>query len=71
MVKADIRIMDSFSAHGDRNEMYDFIANQSKIRKLFLVHGEVDSQQAFKDLLQKNGYDNVEIPKLGDSFQLT
>jgi metallo-beta-lactamase family protein len=28
MVNADIEIMDSFSAHGDQKEMYDFIINQ-------------------------------------------
>ena len=44
-VRADIEIMDSFSAHGDREEMKDFIENQkSGLKKLFLVHGEYDTQ---------------------------
>ena len=72
VVNIDIEIMDSFSAHADRNEIMDFMSNQKgKMKKLFLVHGEIDSQQAFKDLLHKNGYQNVEIPSLGDNYQLT
>ena len=71
MVRADIRVMDSFSAHGDRNEMYDFISNQSKIKKLFLVHGELDRQEKFRTFLNEKGFDDVEIPAEGDVFELT
>ncbi|MEM9821219.1 MAG: MBL fold metallo-hydrolase [Bacteroidota bacterium] len=71
VVDMDIEIMDSFSAHADRNEMVDFFVNQKKgFKKLFLVHGEIDSQEAFKSMLHKNGFEQVEIPKLGDTFQL-
>jgi metallo-beta-lactamase family protein len=70
-VKAEVAIMDSFSAHGDRNELLDFIGNQKKTaKKVFLVHGEGESQTAFKQLLQQNGFRQVEIPALGDEFQL-
>lgn len=69
-VRMEIEIMDSFSAHADRNEMIDFIKNQKKLKKLFLVHGEKASQEKFKDTLKENGFPNVEIPKLGQSFEL-
>jgi len=66
MVKADIEIMNSFSAHADRNEMLQFIDNQKKgLKKLFLVHGEKDRQEKFKTLLNENGFKKVIIPKLG------
>ena len=70
MVKADIRIMDSFSAHGDRNEMYDFIENQKSVKKLFLVHGELERQEKFKSFLMEKGFSNIEIPAEGDEFDL-
>lgn len=71
-VRMDIEIMDSFSAHADRNEMLDFIDNQKgKVKKLFLVHGEKDRQEKFKDLLHKNGFPDVEIPTLGEEFDLS
>ncbi len=70
MVKADIRIMDSFSAHGDRNEMYDFIENQKSVKKLFLVHGELERQEKFKSFLMEKGFSDIEIPAEGDEFDL-
>ena len=62
--------MDSFSAHGDRNEMYDFIANQKDVKKLFLVHGELERQEKFKTFLMERGFKDIEIPAEGDSFSL-
>lgn len=70
MVKADVRIMDSFSAHGDRSEMYDFISNQKSLKKLFLVHGELDRQEKFKTYLNEKGFANIEIPAEGDEYDL-
>jgi len=71
-VKAEIEIMDSFSAHADRNEILDFIHNQKAgLKRLFLVHGEIDRQEEFKSLLGEHGFPNVEIPKLGEEFELS
>ena len=70
-VRAKVKMMDSFSAHGDKFEMYDFIKNQrSHLRKLFLVHGEYDVQVEFRTFLQDYGFSDVEIPDLGDEFEL-
>lgn len=71
MVKAEVRVMDSFSAHGDRNEMYDFIENQKSVKKLFLVHGELERQEKFKSFLMEKGFKDIEIPAEGDEFELT
>ena len=71
IVRAEIEIMDSFSAHADRNEMVAFIENQkSSLKKLFLVHGELERQQKFTALLNQNGFPDVEIPKLGQEFEI-
>lgn len=70
-VRMDIEIMDSFSAHADRGEMLDFLDNQKgQLKKLFLVHGEIERQTKFKELLQQNSFKQVEIPSLGTSFEL-
>lgn len=70
-VKADVEVMDSFSAHGDRKEMKDFIENQKpKLKKLFLVHGEYDTQQAWRSFLMEDGFNHIEIPAKGDIIQL-
>jgi len=71
MVKAEIESMDSFSAHADRGEMYQFIENQKpRLKKLFLVHGEIDRQESFKAYLNERGIENVEIPDLADAYDL-
>ena len=63
--------MDSFSSHGDRNEMENFISNhKEKAENLFLVHGNYDAQESYKNFLEKKGYKNINIPKLGDEFIL-
>ncbi|MEN0004392.1 MAG: MBL fold metallo-hydrolase [Bacteroidota bacterium] len=70
-VRADIEIMDSFSAHADRNEMVDYLDNQKRTAKgIFLVHGEIDRQEKFKILLARNDFPKVVIPQLGESFEL-
>lgn len=65
-VKARIEIMSSFSAHGDQQEMIDFLANQDteKLKKIYLVHGEPNRQEVFKDKLKSIGFKDVVIPKL-------
>ncbi|MFK7809511.1 MAG: MBL fold metallo-hydrolase RNA specificity domain-containing protein [Saprospiraceae bacterium] len=71
-VNMDVEIMDSFSAHADRDEIMDFIANQKKsVKKIFLVHGEIDRQKALKEHIESNGFkEKVEIPKLAQEFEL-
>ena len=71
VVRADIVIMDSSSAHGDKNEMYDFIANQKvRTKRLSLVHGELDTQTNFKYFLKDKGFGEIEIPAPGHEFQI-
>jgi metallo-beta-lactamase family protein len=68
-VRAKIETMNSFSAHGDRNEMLSNIKNQQpSLKKLFLVHGEYPTQQEFAEFLGHNGFGNVEIPSENEEF---
>ncbi len=71
-VRADIEIMDSFSAHADYKEMMHHLSCQdtSKVKKLFLVHGEIDTQLVFKNRLNSMGFHDIQIPAQGESFDL-
>ena len=70
-VRARIEVMDSFSAHGDKNEMLAFLSNQRKTAKeVFLVHGNYPTQKSFKNMLQGAGFKEVIIPKLGQKVHL-
>ncbi len=66
-VKAKVEMMDSFSAHGDREEMKDFLQNQKKkVKTIFLVHGDYKTQKVWKTTLKEDGFTNVDIPELGN-----
>ncbi|MGL4629864.1 MAG: MBL fold metallo-hydrolase RNA specificity domain-containing protein [Leadbetterella sp.] len=71
-VNAEVVVMDSFSAHADRNEMIDLLKcqNPKKVKKLFLVHGELETQEAFKGHLEEAGFTNVYIPKAKETIEL-
>lgn len=65
-VRALIDEISSLSAHGDYDELSQWLAcqNPREVKKLFLVHGEYEVQQKFRDKLQKKGFTDVEIPDL-------
>jgi metallo-beta-lactamase family protein len=67
-VKSSIAVMDSYSAHGDYNEMIQYLNCQDaeKVSQIFLVHGEIEVQKAFREKLFGIGFKNVHIPKLGE-----
>ncbi|MBK6274704.1 MAG: MBL fold metallo-hydrolase [Saprospirales bacterium] len=71
-VAAQIEVMSSMSAHADEPELLQFVSNQDKekLKSIFLVHGELKRQEAFKTALQNNNFKKIIIPELGDEFEL-
>jgi metallo-beta-lactamase family protein len=71
-VKAEIKVMNEYSAHADYNEMLQFLSCQdkSKVKKVFLVHGEYETQMDWRETLMKNGFGNVEIPERLSEWEL-
>lgn len=63
-VRAEIGGIDSLSAHGDYEDLFQWLACQDprSVGKLFLVHGEYDVQANFRDRLVRKGFRDVEIP---------
>lgn len=64
-VKCKIGSLHGMSAHGDRDEMIQFLSCQDpeKVKHIFLVHGEYEVQKAFADRLALKGFKNVHIPE--------
>jgi metallo-beta-lactamase family protein len=64
-VNAEIGAIKSMSAHGDYEDLSQWLACQDKqqVKKLFLVHGEYDVQNDFRRWLIKKGFADVEIPE--------
>lgn len=68
-VKAEVIVLNSFSAHADSDELLGYTNrfDKSQLRKIFLVHGELEQQQAFKNNLESSGFKNVIIPSRGQT----
>ncbi len=63
-VNAKVEVIESYSAHADYKEMIDYLSCQDKqkVKKVFLVHGELETQTAFKKRLEDSGFKNIYIP---------
>ncbi len=71
-VNASIEKIEAFSGHGDYNEMKTFLSCQdaAQVKKTFLVHGDYDVQQKYRDELKSIGLHDIEIPESGQEFEL-
>ncbi len=71
-VKASIESINAFSAHADYQESVEWLnsIDTSRLKKIYLVHGEKDAQEYFTQYLNENGYKNVEVVKYGESYEL-
>lgn len=65
-VHAEVGSIRSMSAHGDYEDLCQFLACQDpkQVKKLFLVHGEFNVQEDFRNRLLRKGFLDVEIPEL-------
>ncbi len=71
-VRAEIGIMRSMSAHGDYDDLCQFLACQdpSEVKNVFIVHGEYEVQLEFQSRLRKKGFRMVEVPAMHSNFNL-
>lgn len=72
-VNASVETIGAFSAHADYKESVEWLdsIDTSRLKKIFLVHGEKDAQAFLVKYLAENGYKNVEIVKYGETYELT
>lgn len=71
-VKAEVRSIKSMSAHGDYEDLLQFLSGQdpAKVKQLFLVHGEYEVQQHFASKLKDAGFKHVAIPEYHQVFEI-
>lgn len=69
-VKAEVKRIESFSGHGDYKEMISFLSCQNKtaLKRIFIVHGEYETQKAYISHLLNEGFKNIEAPSKGQEF---
>jgi metallo-beta-lactamase family protein len=63
-VKCSVEVMNSFSAHADRNELMAYFDqyDRERLKNIYLVHGDEDQSQKFSAGLKEKGFKNVAIP---------
>ena len=71
-VNAKVEQINAFSAHADYEECTAWLKqiDTSRLKKIFLVHGETDAQEYFKQHLNEHGYPDVEIVKYDETYSL-
>ncbi|MDR2135967.1 MAG: MBL fold metallo-hydrolase [Treponema sp.] len=70
--RAEVEEINAFSAHADYAEALQWLKSldTSRLKTIFLVHGERDAQRAFKKHLAEHGFPQVEIARYGQTYDL-
>ncbi len=69
-VNAEVRKIESFSAHADSRELVRWLEGfKQKPKKVFIVHGEEDAINEFKRQLTNFGF-NCYVPSLNETVEL-
>lgn len=71
-LKAEVQKIDAFSAHSDYKETLDWLSNidRSKLKKIFLVHGEPEAQEYLSQKIKSKFGIKVEIVKKEKKYKL-
>ncbi|MEK7171960.1 MAG: MBL fold metallo-hydrolase [Patescibacteria group bacterium] len=68
-LRANVVVMDAFSAHADRSDLLDYVSYIRGLKHIFLVHGEEEQQDLLKNILNEQGYKGVSAPVPGEEFK--
>ena len=71
-VIAKVGSIRSMSAHGDYEDLMQFLACQTPnlVKQVFVVHGEAEVQDHFAERLRKKGFKEVHAPEMHETFDL-
>lgn len=70
-VRASVETLGGYSAHADKDELRQWVRRLGgSVRRAFVVHGEAEAAQAMLRILKEEGVRQVDVPRLGESFEL-
>jgi metallo-beta-lactamase family protein len=71
-LRAEVAEINAFSAHADYQEMGEWLEmlDRSRLKGIFLVHGERESQAHLQEYLTGRGFPKPQIVKYGESYAL-
>lgn len=71
--RAEVVVLNGFSAHGDQNDLLSFceaVRERGQLRRVALVHGEPKSQDVLSQLLLQRGFTEVRAPEAGERMRI-
>lgn len=71
-LRAQVEVMNSYSAHADGPELLRWVTQQDpdRLKRIFLVHGDPDRQAGLMGAFETAGYRDSVAPERGESFEL-
>ncbi len=70
-VNAEIKYLDAFSGHADRDGILNWIAAmKKKPEQIFIVHGETDAQKVLKEYIEQGFRINSTIPAYQEQYDI-
>jgi metallo-beta-lactamase family protein len=71
-VRARVENIDGLSAHGDRHNLLEFVANarSPRLKGVFVIHGDMGPADALADAIRGIGIPNVLVPEPGQAVEL-
>lgn len=68
-LNAEVVTLNGFSGHADRAELLDWVGHfRRRPQHSYIVHGEEDASNALRDAMIAEGFADVNVPVLGQSF---
>ena len=70
--KAEVAVLNYFSAHADEPGLVDFVGqlDRERLQRIFLVHGDLDRQEKMRAAFEADGHRHIAIPERGESVEL-
>lgn len=69
-IRANVKYIEAFSGHADKNGLLNFVeAFEKRPKQIFLVHGDEDAQKSLAEAISEKFDIPVEIPMRGDMYE--
>ncbi len=64
-VRAKVYFMGGLSAHADGNDLFEYVqkTNTGKLKKIYLIHGDIEEARALQDKIESSDAVDVDIPQ--------
>jgi metallo-beta-lactamase family protein len=71
-LRAEVVVLNSFSAHADRNELLGYLGrfDRKALRRIFIVHGDPDQSEKLQGGLESAGFSNTAVPTRGERVKV-